>query len=322
MRNPMSKKHIPAYILTACSIIGIIMWKTQWSDSLFLHKFETSSKKDLPPILYVGPHPINQHDIEFETKIVTSSSILEIKNSPIKSVEKEVLKTLLERKVLVGYIKTDSGFNSNSPSRREACSKQAANNEALAKTDKQRLKTFLCEKSLIDQYFKERILINISISDDEIKDYYKDHKSKMTSPMKVYIRQIVLADEAKANLILRQVNRSNFAFLAKKHSITPEGRNGGSLPPYSKKNSLPKIFNSAFLMQANQISSILKSTYGFHIIMLEKRAPQRSLSFKEAKPKIEQILAKRKKERAYKKWVDLALRTVSVNTAKGSTYTW
>ena len=79
---------------------------------------------------------------------------------------------------------------------------------------------------------------------------------------------------------------------------------------------MPRFFEVAFDLHPGQISNILKSTYGFHIIMVEEKREAHKMTFAEALPGITQKLRQLEEEKAYQKWVDLALHTVVVNTPK------
>ena len=75
-------------------------------------------------------------------------------------------------------------------------------------------------------------------------------------------------------------------------------------------------FDIAFRMSRGQIYGILKSTYGFHLILLEKKIKKRDLSLAEATPIIRRKLLKKRQAEEFRKWVDLAQNSVSVRIPK------
>ena len=61
-----------------------------------------------------------------------------------------------------------------------------------------------------------------------------------------------------------------------------------------------------------KISKILKSTYGFHIIMVESIKPARRKEFLAVKNELYQKLYQEEKKRRYHQWLDLALDTIDI----------
>ena len=282
------------------------------------------------PLVYINETPIRQPDIDFEIKVLTAglkeAGITATPETPMESsqinntLEKNIIDSLVERKMLYQIVKQDKSFSPDDPARHQDClanwiASVNSDPELFASNDdQQRLKARLCEQGILKQYLEEKVFFGIQISGSQIADHYRKFRTRFFRPTRVIIRQIVLADEKKARKIKFLVTRSQFARIAAKNSITPEAENGGLLPSFSKGYSMPRFFDVAFAMKPGQISSILKSTYGFHIIMLEKRIPERYLTAEEAAPLIRTELIKTEREKAYQKWVDFALHSTRIST--------
>ena len=110
---------------------------------------------------------------------------------------------------------------------------------------------------------------NVIVSDREIEAFYRNNIKSFQHGKRVVIRQIVLASESEAKRVRHRVRNHNFERYAREKSITPEAVDGGLLGPF-EKGEMPRIFDVAFSMGRGEIKGILKSTYGFHIIKLEK----------------------------------------------------
>src|SRR5690606_5900003 len=130
-------------------------------------------------------------------------------------------------------------------------------------------------------------------------------------PEQVKIRQIVTADEATAKRVSYTTTVNNFSDMAKAHSIAPEGASGGHLGPFSKQ-TMPAFFEAAFAMKRGQISTVLKSNYGYHIMILDEKIPEHNLSLDEARPLVTEKLMKGRREAAYQAWVEKALVAISI----------
>lgn len=282
-------------------------------------------------LVAVDGEPISRWDVDLEYRLLTKGLTEETELKPVPELEKSytqeldtlrerILDSLIERKLLYRFVNLDKTFDISSAARYDACVQEWQ--KAVVRIDvpkpqeskaRAKLKEWICERSIVRQYIDERINPKISVSKDEIAAHYKKNHGEFRHPEEVQIRQIVLTNEDSAKEIRAKVNPANFSQLAKVYSITPEAINGGRLPAFAR-GKLPQFFNIAFSMNEGQISDILKSTYGFHIIIVDKKLNPRILSLAEVTPQITKILLSKKREQEYEKWVDLALQTIKVNT--------
>lgn len=284
-------------------------------------------------LVEVAGTPIDSDDLEWEynlhlkgmvgpgdmTPIPDLGTKLEKELSPLKQA---LLAGMIERKLLFKYLQQDKKFDIEDPSRYTSCLKDwqtsVEENPGLFESSHSRelLKSRLCERSIILQYTEARIFPLAEPRDSEITEYYKNHLPEFRLPPQATVRQVVLADEPTAKRLKREINQQNFQELARKHSITPEGQEkGGRVGPFAK-GDVPAVFDVAFEMQPGQISEILKSTYGFHIIMLLDKRPRRELSLKDATPKIRSVLLTKRKDEEYRKWLESALNSIPVTSPR------
>jgi len=283
-------------------------------------------------IVEVGGTPISSEDLEWEFAQHMRGAIQNDELTPIPDLgpktDKELnplrqrlMSGIIERKVLYKYILQDKKFDSDNPARFMDCLKiwqETTQSEPAVyptEEDRTRLKSRLCERSIVSQYLKERVFAQIKVSEAEITEYFKNHSGEFKRPATATIRQVVLGNEGDAKSVRGKINRGNFAELARENSISPEGQQGGLLGPFSK-GEFPNFFNIVFDMQEGQITDIVKSTYGFHIIMLVDKKPRETLSLSDASPKIRSELTRQREREEYRKWVEIALQTVSVNSPK------
>jgi parvulin-like peptidyl-prolyl isomerase len=233
-----------------------------------------------------------------------------------------VVSAVIERKVLYRYIKDKArGFDLGDPSRFSKC---LAEVQEVAQSNKdffgpsasrERLKAKICEESIIQQYLEEQVFRPLSVSESEIASYYRTHEKSYRKPTRIVLRQVVVAKEELANEIRKNIKPSNFSELARKHSITPEGEKGGLMGPFSKEQ-LPTLFDIVFSMNTGEISGVIKSEYGYHIIMpIQKLAPQ-TLSFAEAAPEIRAELLRTKKLDAFQRWLNQEAAAAVIETQR------
>src|SRR6185312_762961 len=157
----------------------------------------------------------------------------------------------------------------------------------------------------------------VSVSDDEVKQYYNQHADQYKVPERVHVRHILIKttpgadgkvdqktlDEArnKAENILTQIkNGGNFEELAKKNSDDPgSAKQGGELPPFQHGAMVPEFEQAAFALQSKgQLSGLVKSTYGYHIIQLIDKEPAHTKPLEEVKADIVPVLKQQKESKA------------------------
>ncbi len=153
------------------------------------------------------------------------------------------------------------------------------------------------EDSLINAKVTEEIFKDVSVSDEEIKKYYDEHLDSFKTAT---VSHILIKDEAKAKEIREKVaNGEDFATLAKENSEdTGSGANGGSLGtvPYDTTQYVPEFTEAFKKLNEGEVSDLVKSTYGYHII---KVTDIKQKTFDEAKDTIKTTLENEEKSEIY-----------------------
>lgn len=147
-------------------------------------------------------------------------------------------------------------------------------------------------------------------SEEEIKNYYEDSKETFKRKERIYLRQIVVEEEAKAEILKTELKKKEFAALATKYSIAPEAKHGGLVGWIEKGNV--DFYDPLFTLPVGGTSAIFKSPFGFHIAKIEKKSPAMTLPLEEVKPRILQTLKAMKEQAAFVSWLDLQLRSAKV----------
>ncbi len=118
---------------------------------------------------------------------------------------------------------------------------------------------------------------SIQLTDNDLKAYYQQHSDQFTEPARLKVSHILITDkddkiaQQKVNELLAKLKSgSDFAQLAKTESAdTLSARQGGELDWFEKGVMDPAFEKAAFaLNQKNQLSDVVKSAFGYHIIKL------------------------------------------------------
>jgi peptidyl-prolyl cis-trans isomerase SurA len=166
----------------------------------------------------------------------------------------------------------------------------------------------------------------IQVSEAEMKEYYESNR-KLFSDEMFQARHIffALSDKtpeadvkrimATAMSVLQQARSgADFGELAKKYSDdTSTAKDGGELGTFKKGEMLPDIENALETMKPGEISNLVETKAGLHIIKLEKKFEKNAKTFAEAKPDIEEILYKKKSEERFKQWASELRKNASID---------
>ncbi|MDA9951576.1 peptidyl-prolyl cis-trans isomerase [Oligoflexaceae bacterium] len=336
----MKKRYILIFIILPilAFAIGSYVWRVNHSGRLPDIDFLLSSEpKEAAPdgdtvLAMIAGQEILQSDLDFEynahTEGVFDNSELKpeielgkhLYERELKSLRQRLMATIVERKMMYEFIKRDQRFTLDDPTRYEKCEaewkKAVLNLEAkfLNSTKSRKLlRERICESNLIEQYLNELVYPLISVTDDEIAKYYEENTEEFYEPTKVIIRNIVLGSEREAKRVRYKLTASNFAETARRHSITPEASKGGLMGPFAR-GELPRVFDVAFSMRRREIRSILKSIYGFHLIMLEKKIKKHQLELDEVKGRIRLKIMENRRREAYKQTLETALNDIEIKS--------
>lgn len=161
-----------------------------------------------------------------------------------------------------------------------------ANNITLARL-KEDIKRQLMINSILEKTRKQVI-----ISDEELLEYYNDNKESFLEPEQVHARHILLETEEEANNLLLQLKEglTDFAELAKEKSIGPSAPSGGDLGFFSRGQMVKEFEDAAFSLEPGEISEVVQSQFGYHIIKCEEKKEEYSPTFEEAKEQISNTL--------------------------------
>jgi parvulin-like peptidyl-prolyl isomerase len=156
--------------------------------------------------------------------------------------------------------------------------------------------------------------LGINPTDEDAMDYYKKHAATFEQPEMVHARHILLTTvdlstrpptplttntiNAKRKQIedlrKRLLAGEDFATLAKQYSEDGSKENGGELPEFARGQMVPEFESAAFSLPTNQVSDVVTSQYGFHLIKVLEKIPARKIEFAKAEHDIKEALAQQK----------------------------
>ena len=185
--------------------------------------------------------------------------------------------------------------------------------EAYFDKHKERYKTDPEIKARFLYFNPEDFQAKVTLSEDDIGEYYESNPDQFKSPHTVQARHILIkVDQKAAPEQVEEARRriedihklaaagQDFAELAKQHSEGPTKAKGGDLGTFRREQMVKPFSDKAFSMQAGEISGPVRTDFGWHIIKVEKVNPATTRSLDDARADIESKLkSDRSKNLAY-----------------------
>jgi len=156
----------------------------------------------------------------------------------------------------------------------------------------------------------------VTVGERSVRKYYRKNKKIFWVPEKMTLSHIMFIRESDSSVkerklqkktaeeILRRIQAGeNFSELAKKYSDDVSAHSGGELGVVGRGTMLPEFENAAFDLKVGEVSNIVKTINGLHIIKCDNIIPGYTKEFELVKSEIKKILSSRKRERKYKEWM-------------------
>lgn len=146
---------------------------------------------------------------------------------------------------------------------------------------------------LISEAIAQRVATGTTVTDAQIRAYYKKNLVRFTQPDSREVSVIFVRDKATADRLYRQLaGGADFAALAKKFSEDPATKTQGGRTTLSRgQSAAPEVDTAAFSLKTGQLSKPVKTQFGWYIIQPEKAVvPKKVQPFAKVKEVIRQQL--------------------------------
>jgi foldase protein PrsA len=162
-----------------------------------------------------------------------------------------------------------------------------------------------------EQLVTELLLIEINkdieVSETEVAEYYEANKAQFTEQAAVRASHILFdeSDKATAESVLAEVKAGgDFKALARQHSKdVATSVEGGDLG-WPSTPFVPEFQTAADSLDVGEISELVQTQYGWHIITVTDKRDQREKPLDEVAEQIEQIIIQQRNADAYQKFLD------------------
>jgi len=152
-------------------------------------------------------------------------------------------------------------------------------------------------------------------SNAELKTYYDKNLKEFQQPKKVKARHILVKDQKQAEKIRqRLLQGEDFGTLAKEFSTCPSKTRGGDLGFFTKDQMVKEFSDMAFSLKPKEISPVVKTKFGYHIILVDEIKEGRQQSFDEVKDSLSNKIRGERKNQYFNSFVSELKKQTKVET--------
>ena len=229
-------------------------------------------------------------------------------------IEQDVLERLVQIQLLLAKANDDDKTKGKETSERrfESIKTRAGTEEALNRQLKsvgmsqEDLHSKMTEEATAEAVLERELKINVA--DDEVKKFYDENPSRFEQPEMVRASHILLGtrdqttgaeltDEQKSakrkqmeGILKRARDGEDFAKLAKEFSEDPGSKDKGGEYTFPRGQMVPEFEAAAFTLNTNQVSDIVTTQFGYHIIKMSEKIPAKKVELAKVSSDIKDYL--------------------------------
>ncbi|MBI5788225.1 MAG: peptidylprolyl isomerase [Candidatus Schekmanbacteria bacterium] len=301
----------------------------------------TGAPKDKPKdlsqkVATVNGMAIYQAEMEMalkQAKMQLMFSGRSLEESQMAALEKETLETLIDRELLLqesqkaGTKIEDAAINEKIELMKKRFPEEAKFKEALAMRNLslEELRNQIKEGLTLQQYVEKEIASKVAVTDEEAKKHYDQNQEMFKMPEQVKASHILIkvepaADEAEKTAAHKKIEQiqervkkgEDFAALAKEVSQCPSAEQGGDLGYFGRGRMVKPFEDTAFSINKDQVSDIITSDFGYHLIKVTDKKPEATAPFEEIKDRLKQYMKQMKVEEKVKEFAGKLRETAKI----------
>jgi len=238
-----------------------------------------------------------------------------IKPDMMPEARKMVLENLIDRELLYqqsrkkGISIKDAEVNEQLDRLKKQYPNEQAFKDSMAEdhltedTVKSRIKMNLAVQQFVEKEFEGKV----QVTEAEAKAFYDGHPEYFTEPETIRASGILIKTDVKSDAAKKEEARKkmediqkrvqkgeDFAILAKDFSQDASAAQGGDLGTIPRGRMPKALDDAAFSLKPGEVSNVLETELGFHLIKVHEKKPERVVPLKDVEEKIRQHLSNQK----------------------------
>jgi peptidyl-prolyl cis-trans isomerase C len=306
-------------LLVIVAVVICLLTGPVWGDKT------TSSSKD---IASVNGKPISKKLYDRELAFFQKRAAQmgrPFKEADMETVKKRILENLIEGEVVYqqsqkeGVKVDEKTINEQIETFKKRFSDEAAYKKALEGMDmsEKEIRIEIQRDLAINQLLDTNVRQKITVTEEESNKFYNNNPNMFKQPEKVKASHILVkvapdAEESKKiqarkkiEMVQKKVRQGeDFGLLAKTYSEGPTAKREGDLGYFIRGQMVKPFEDVAFALKVGEVSGIVETQFGYHLIKVTDKKPARTISYKEAQPGIEQHLKNEKSKTEIKDYIE------------------
>jgi peptidyl-prolyl cis-trans isomerase C len=171
------------------------------------------------------------------------------------------------------------------------------------------------ENESVRRLLSEAVLSRVSLSEAELDAHCRDHAHDFDAPERIRVRQILVPTPDEARDVVRRLKKDpkGFAALAQTRSRGPEASTGGAMGVFSRGQLPAELDEAAFNLAVGQISDVVASPLGYHVLRVDERLAAREAGLPECREAARGDLLRRKSAASVQEFVQGLMARAKVN---------
>ncbi|QSQ20860.1 peptidyl-prolyl cis-trans isomerase [Pyxidicoccus parkwayensis] len=151
----------------------------------------------------------------------------------------------------------------------------------------------------IEKLFANHVYSRVAVTEEELRAYYAANETDFNEPEQVHAAQMVVKGLDEARKLQAQLKAGKkFADLARRYSLSADGKVGGDLGFFPRGQMPPAFDEVVFKLPVGQVSDVVSTEYGYHLFRVLERKPARKREFGEVRQLVEARLLEKKRTEA------------------------
>lgn len=170
------------------------------------------------------------------------------------------------------------------------------------------------ETMAVRELISREVQEDLSVSDEELQQFYRNNQSAFQQPEKVRARHILIkvdsdTDKEKARKTIdaarrRLVKGEDFGAVAREISEGPSASKGGDLGFFGRGQMVKPFEEAAFSLDTGTISPVVETRFGYHVLQVTERQPEKTMAFEEVKQRLEEVLLQEKTKAGTDRYIE------------------
>ncbi|ACH40056.1 peptidylprolyl cis-trans isomerase, PpiC-type [Citrifermentans bemidjiense Bem] len=296
-------------LLTACAL-SLAGNQPAWAEPI-------AEEKGLQIAARVNDRPIYYHQIKANVERTLAKykrlGAAKVSDDVRKQVQKDEINRQVDMELLVqaGEKLKQTDLEKKMEALLSLKSPQGSTSAKKDESKEKEMREQLRRNLLAESYLIQRGIQDVRVPEEDLKRFYKDNSAKFTVPEAVKASHIMITvnkkatpeEIAQANAKIVKVReevlqgKKSFEELAKEHSSGDSASKGGDLGYINPQFMPPEFDKVAFQLKVGEVSDVVKTKFGFHVIKVFDKKPSRVQEFAEVKGLLEKFLLNQYQER-------------------------